>query len=71
MPDVEMTTTDDHIAVVTLNRPERRNALSSEHPRRAAPDLRRDRVRPRNPCGRDHRCRGGLLRRRRHEGGTG
>jgi len=27
--EVEFTTTDDHLAIVTLNRPERRNALSN------------------------------------------
>ena len=29
MSEVEVTTTDDHLAIVTLNRPERRNALSN------------------------------------------
>ena len=29
MSDVEVMTTDDDIAIVTLNRPERRNALSN------------------------------------------
>jgi len=28
-PVLDVTTTDDHITIVTLNRPERRNALSN------------------------------------------
>ena len=60
---------DDHVARVTIDRPEVLNAVDAAAEARAAAHLGRDRGRPRRPRRRAHRRRRPrLLRRRRHEG---
>ena len=58
----------DGIATVTLNRPEVRNALSSEVLRLLSELMRNGRSRRRRERDRAHRCRSGVLRRARPRG---